>query len=605
MSNRTLVFDIETHSADLLYTMLPEEFVRLIGYRWVGGPTVITTDLEEIREQIRSARCIIGHNIAAFDLPAVFGIGSDEPLQLAIEKRVYCTWTHAILVNPAPYVYVNRLGKKALADSPEKMRRWFSLNEQAHQLGVAGKTDDLQALAREFGDPDLKGKEKEVSGYGRIPTDDDRYVAYLHGDVDSSEAVGRALLRRGPLDAYALREQEIAARAAIISANGLRLDREAAEARVSELAARREVIMTNLVERYDFPTEGKSPWATTEGKASIMAMLADHGITPETRKSWTKTKTGNLSLGGDTLKELTKGTEAEDIGVAIAELKGQRSLAELALDTVHADGFAHPEITMLQRSGRWSTTRPGLTVWTSRGPGAVEKAYYIPDFDDEVLIAFDYSNADARMVAALSGDTKFAERFLPGADGHMINAIAAWGQDVVDTDPAGYRQRAKAPGHGWGYRIGAKKLALSTGMPLSEAKQFLDNLNKTYHKVVSWQDAASREARRGFVMNDWGRRMPIEQGREFTQGPALKGQSGTREIVCDAILRMPPHVLRRLKAQIHDELIFSVPRANWEEWRDYLVDLMSTSFKPKVAGQRIDFPVTAGPPGANWFEATH
>jgi DNA polymerase-1 len=99
MPEGTLVFDIETHSAELLYSMPPEEFVRLIGYAWGDGEVVLTTSLEEIRDQILKARWIIGHNIHAFDLRAVFGIQSDIPLQLAMEKRLYDTWTHAALVN--------------------------------------------------------------------------------------------------------------------------------------------------------------------------------------------------------------------------------------------------------------------------------------------------------------------------------------------------------------------------------------------------------------------------------------------------------------------------------------------------------------------------
>src|SRR5690606_35876482 len=106
-------------------------------------------------------------------------------------------------------------------------------------------------------------------------------------------------------------------------------------------------------------------------------------------------------------------------------------------------------------------------------------------------------------------------------------------------------------------------------------------------------------------MNDWGRKLWVEKGREFTQAPALIGQNGTREIVCDALLKMPPHVLRRVKAQIHDAILFSVPKDNWEECRDYLAKLMETDFKPAYGGQRIDFPVSAGPAGSNWMEASH
>lgn len=593
MPSGTLTFDIESHSAELLYSMEPEEFIRLIGYAWGDGEVVLTTSVEEIREQIRKARWIIGHNIHAFDLRAVFGIKSDVPLELAQERRVYDTWTHAALVHPAPYMFVNRFGKNALANSPDKMKRWFSLDEQAHQLGVPGKTHDLKALAKEFG------------GFGSIPVDDERYRDYLVGDVVASRVVARELIKKGKLDAYALREQEIAARAAVISSNGFRVDVDAAKSRVEDLRVRREAILEVLQTKYGLPTEGKSPWATKEGKEAIMSALADHGITPKSHKKWTRTATGNVSLGGEVLTQLTEGTSAEDLGKALAELKGQRSLAQLALDSTHPDGFVHPDITMLQRSGRWSTTEPGLTVWTSRGEGAVEKSYFLPDNDDEVLLELDYSNADARIVAAYSGDRKYAERFEPGADGHMINAVAAWGQATVDTDPKKYRQMAKPLGHGWSYGGRPGGLVKVTGLPFGTAKQFCDGMDATYTQLVNWQDNVRGEAQRGYVTNEWGRKLWVEKDRIYTQAPALKGQNGTREIVCDALLRMPTHILRRVKAQIHDAVLFSVPKHNWEACRDYLIRLMETEFEPRKGGQLVDFPVSAGPAGNNWMEASH
>lgn len=607
---RVLTFDIETHSRRHLYSMPPEEFVRLIGYAWDDGPVVITTDLEELKEQISKARWIVGHNIHDFDLRAVYGYKSDIPMQLADEKRVYDTWTHAVLVHPAPSEYTNRHGKGALARKPEQMKAWFSLDEQAYQLGVVGKTADLKKLAYEFGDPKLNKKAREDDGFGKIPVDDQRYIDYLIGDVNASRAVAKKLLARGPLNEYALREQRIESRKACISSNGFRVDKEKAQARVDFLAEKKAELMAMLVEKYDFPTEGKQPWSSNKGKEAIYKALADMGIDEGSRPNWPRTPNGARQLGGEVLLELTQGTPAEEFGQALAMLKGQRSLAELALKSTYEDGFVHPEITMLQRSGRWSTTEPGLTVWTSRGDGAVEKSYFIPDDDDQVLIEIDLSNADARAVAALSGDKKYAERFEPGADGHLINAWAAWGKDVVGTDKknpvtAMYRQKAKVPGHGWGYKIGPKKLAAQTGMPFAEAKEFLANMNKAFQGVVAWQKRATDAALTyGYVMNPWGRKMWIEKGREWTQAPALLGQSATREIVCDALLSMPYRAVRTCKAQIHDALVFSVPKSNWEEWRDYLLSKIESYMNPE-GGQHIDFPAGCGPAGANWHEAAH
>lgn len=667
----TLTFDIETHEAGLLYTMEPADFVRLIGYRWKGQrDVVLTTDLEEIRDQILEARWIIGHNINSFDLPAVFGIRSDTPVELAHQGRVFDTWTHGALVNPAPFLYTNRFGKLCKVDKPEKATRWFGLDEQAFQLGVAGKTDDLKELAFEFGDPELPKKDRIRDGFGKIPIDDERYSAYLIGDVVASENVSKALIRLGPLDAYALREQEIEARKAVIVANGFRVFQDRAKARVEKQAARRAAIMEGLVRDYDFPTQGLAPWDTDPGKRAIMSALADAGITPKT-VDWPKTpvwakrseklqevdeKIGEtdaqvrlwkaeledeltphrravrerwvaqgeekirelreeplkpyfgLALGGDELIALTRGTTAEDIGGALAELKGQRSLAQLALDSVHADGFVHPQITMLQKSGRSSVTDPGLTIWDATGP---EKAYFGPDSQDELLLEIDYSNADARGVCAMSGDFAYAERFKPGADGHLINAWAAWGKDKVGTDKhdpvtADYRQKAKPLGHGWSYGGGYKTLSRESGVPLEDAKAFCEGLAKAFYRLVAWQERARKFAREhGYVVNDWGRRMPVERDRIYTQAPALLGQSWTREVMWDAILRMPMTVLRRVKVTIHDALVFSVPREDFDRWREALCRLMATSFTPQKGGLSIDVPVEAGPPGADWTEASH
>ncbi|MGV9364482.1 DNA polymerase [Amycolatopsis sp. NPDC003731] len=692
----TLTFDVESFSASELYTLPPEKMFRIGGYRWRGeSEVVITTDLEEMREMIRRARWIVGHNIHMFDLKVIFGCWSNEPVKFAMAGRVYDTLTHAGLVNQAPYKYMSRHGYELIADTPGKAMKWFGLDEQAYQLGVSGKTDDLAALAKEFVEP---GEDISL-GYGRIPLDDPRYQAYLVGDVEASERVAAALLKRGKLSGggetyeylgrkyvgYPMREQEIAARAAVISSNGWLVDEQGATARRDELAARRDVIVGELERDYGLPTEGDAPWDTNEGKAAILTALADRGITPENTPDWPKTpadsdkkraeflekvrakiekrqaevdewraeleagvsaKSGRaltrrsvesktrriaeheaeiaaleadpwpvaygLSLGGETLIELTKDTDAEELGAALAELKGQRSLAQLTLDSIHPDGRVHPDITMVQASGRWSTTKPGLTVWTARGPGRVERDYYLPDSEDDLLVSFDYSNADARAVAAESGDVAFAERFQPGKDGHLINAWAAWGKDVVGTDKhdpvtAKYRDQAKPGGHAWGYRVGPPKLAKLWKKPVAEAKLFLDNMNKAFRGVVAWQDAMVKFARRhGYVVNDWGRVMRVEKGREYTQAPALIGQSTTREIICDALLKMPLPVLRRVKAQIHDELVMSIPKKNIERHQAYVLNLMNYSHLPKHGkGQRIDFPASSGAGGATWMLATH
>lgn len=581
--------------------MPPHEFVRLAGYAWgAHGEVTLTADLDELIAQIRAADVVVGHNIHAFDLTACFGKDSVEPLEMALADRVFDTWTHATLVHPAPTSYVDRAGVQRFVDGPERAKSWFALDNQAYQLGVVGKAHDLKALAREFG------------GFGRIPIDDPRFREYLIQDVLTTRDVARRLLQLGAYDDYAEREQLNAAIDAQNSRNGWRVNVTRARARVAELDAVNRRYLGLLHERYGLPTAGKAPLRTTAGKVAVFKALAEVGITED---ELPRTKSGGPSLGGQGLIEAAedKSEQARELAAALAAIGGLRPLAQSALDAVRSDGRVHPDIFTLQRSGRKSTQNPGLTVWTSRGSGAIEKAYYVPNQDDHVLVELDYSQADARIVAAYSGDEEFAKRFAPGADAHLITANAVWpdaGWDRGDPQTEAYRQTAKGLGHAYAYRAGPQTLARTAKQPVEVARRFVEAMQRAYRKVTTWQERVTREAQRyGYVVNAWGRRMVVERGREWTQAPALYGQSGTREIVVDALIRMARRDIRLityLVAQVHDALVFSLPREQAAELTAVIRECMEVTWQPPDGrGQAVFFPVGVGPFAENWHAAGH
>lgn len=616
MTKKTLTFDIETASSALMWTLSPEEMSRLIGYAWDDGPVALTTDLEEIRSQIRSARYIVGHNEHNFDLSVVFGKDSIEPLELALEDRIVDTWTHSILVHPAPTTYYDQHGVHCFVDGPEAAKHWHSLDNQAHQLGVSGKSHDLKALAYEFGDPSLPKKEREEDGFAKIPVDDPRYCAYLIQDVKAGRNICKRLLALGELNAYARRAQIIAAIDAQETRNGFRVDPDRARARIEELEELRQKHLTFLVNNYGFPSTGKAPLRTKAGKAAIASALADVGISldelPRTKKN--KKDTLNPSFGGQGIIDAaaSHGGDAQELAASIAAIGGIRPLAESALKHMQPDGRVHPQGNRLQRSGRKSTQYPGLTTWSARGAKAIEKSYFLPDSDDHVLVELDMSQADARIVAAYSGDTEFAKRFADGADAHMITAEIVWGYDVVheteETEKT-YRQMAKQQNHAYAYRCGPRTLSKQAKVPLETSKKFVAEMQAAYPLVTRWQEKITRLARRGFVINDWGRKMIVERDREYTQGPALMGQSGTCELMGDAKIRMARRDIRliqQLKAEVHDALVFSFPRAELDYWISLVVECMTCDWGPSDgSGQIIHFPVGIGHPASNWFDAGH
>lgn len=610
---KNLYLDIESHSADEMWNMDPDEFLRLGQYAWGPyGDVHLVTSRQHLIDLIEESDVCIVHNGHAFDWTALYGKDSTRPLELALEDRLFDTMVFANLAFPAPIKFTKRDGRVQWIRGPGEILIWLSLDNLAFQLGVDGKIGDLKAMAKEYG------------GFGSIPLDHPEFREYAEQDVRVLQELTHELLTLHPITEYDWREQLNAAIDAQNSRNGFKVNREVAQARVDELAARREEILSWLVEKFDFPTTGKSPWASAKGKDAIMRALAHYGITPENTPTWTKTATGNISLGGEVLIELTEGTEAEEFGRAVAELKGQRSLAQLALDSIQADGFAHPQISSLQRSGRKSTTKPGLTVWSARDQKYIvdgvehiiekskEKAYFIPDNDDELLVELDYSNADQRVVAAYSGDTVYLERMVEDFDGHEMSGRFLFGDEVYDSNPKALRQAAKPAGHGWAYRASANAIVRGikeVEVTKPQAQGFIDAMNKRYSQVVAWQDRCSAEGERGYVTNAWGRKMIVESGRSYTQSPALYGQSGTREIMVDALIRMARRDIRLitwLKAQVHDALVFSIPKSELDWAVPLVVECMETTWQPPDGtGQPIHFPVSAGTPSTDWQKAGH
>lgn len=595
-----LWFDTEAHSVDDRWRMDPRDYTRLFQYSWNEDPEVqLTTDYDEMIELIESAEVSIAQQGHGFDWSVLYGKDSYRPLELALEGRLFDPKVFASVNFPAPPWYITRKGhyQKDASKPGNAVHGWFSLDNLAYQFGVPGKEGDLKALADEFG------------GFGAIPLDDPRFTAYARQDVHTLRENTSAMLQFAAPDEYDWREQLKVAINAQVARNGIRVHKTNARKRVAELAVRKDQLLSQLVRDYGFPTEGKAPWSSKLGREAIVKILQDGGVDP-TQESWPQGKTGP-SLGGPVLTEYLEGTTLAETGERLAELSGQRPLAQQALTYVQPDGKVHPEYETFQRSGRTSVTKPGMTTWGNREERLrVEKEYFIPDTPGQDLFEYDFAQADARIVAAYSGDANYAELFAEGADMHEIRARAIFGGDVYDSDVAKYRQDVKPINHGSNYGLGKIKLAAKIGVSVARAKEMLDADAAFYCDVTSWKKRVYEWAlRHHSITNDWGRWMPVDHGREYTQTPALQGQSGTAEIMFDALIRMLKYDIRLilwLKLTVHDALVFSIPRKE-QKWATVKIpELMYTVWEPRDgSGQPIEFKVTGGTPGKTWAQASH
>lgn len=641
MSKRYAFIDIESHNSGREYGMTPREFFRLGQYAWNDGPVVLTEDYDEMIQVIREADYVVGHNIEHFDLPVLFGVESMEPLEMALQRKVIDTFVLASLLTPAPYSYTNNKGHTFYdAAAPERAKAWLSLENLCHQFNLPGKFGNLAELAKKHNPPKTLRKNLD---FGLIPLDDPEFLEYAEQDVVAVRGLYYYLLdqlkEQEYSGEYVWREMIVWAINAQITKNGVTVDVPEAQDRVEHLKQERDNIMDMLVEKFDFPTEGKQPWKSAAGKEAILKALESYGITPS-NKLWTRTEKGAPSFSGDTMKAVTEGTEAEELGQALATLQGQRSLAQLALESVYEDGKAHPSIMCLQRSGRTSVTNPGLTIWTARGPGAVEKRYFVPD-EGHKMVSMDFSSADARAMAALSGDAAYAIQFEvdesgnPVYDSHNLVGEAAFGKERYWAGvPEGVtkpplRDPSKVISHSTNYNVGAKKLAagmneacekagLDLVLSVDDARGMLDNFNRQYPLLKRFKDKAVQEGEcLGYVENPWGRRMKVDEGRSFTQAPALQGQSVTRERIYDGLIKIAYDklgCLRWARFPVHDELVLSIPEEDLEWGVPYMQSNMSGVFDPKVTSkddpkwtvsQPIEFLMSAGEPAEDWWRAGH
>lgn len=611
---KILFLDIESHGVEKRWSMAPRDFFRLGQYAWGEGPVVLTEDYDEVIDAIRKADGVVVHNGHNFDLSVLFGKDSDEPLRMAMNRRVIDTMVLANIAYPAPSFYKDRAGRPVATDlRPSNVRRWLSLDNLAYKMGLEGKVMDLKDLAKQFNPPGTKVSDLD---FGLIPVDDPTFREYSEQDVVVLRGIFKELILRHEINEYDWREQLKAAINAQMSRNGFLIDEDKVYDRLYSLADRKEKLLDYLHEAVGMPLDSKQPWRTNVGKQCIIDALAAFGVDEYTHPEWPRTPTGALQLSGSVVQDLLRGhgSHAEAFGKVLSELLGQRSLAQLTIDCLQPDGRVHPEVDDLQRSGRSSTTKPGLTVWTARGDNAVEKSYFIPDPGCK-LVSFDYSNADARIVAGYAQDPAYMENFKPGADPHEITGRAVWGDEEYEAHMPGgwetdgearkrnpYRQKAKALSHAWNYGGGAKTISKASGQPLDIAEHFVKQMAKAYPRVVEWRQDCADQGENGWIYNAWGRRMSVNVERSYTQSSALMGQSGTREIMTDALIRMLNcdfRLIHWLRAQIHDELIFSIPESELEWAVPKIAELMSTTWNG------VEFTAAHGQPADDWEHASH
>jgi uracil-DNA glycosylase family 4 len=231
--------------------------------------------------------------------------------------------------------------------------------------------------------------------------------------------------------------------------------------------------------------------------------------------------------------------------------------------------------------------------------------------EGKVLIAADYSQAEARVVAYLAGEQVEIEAFEAGRDIHWLNAIDL-GLADADTIPAKeIRDPAKNMKHGYNYEVGPRRLQaelLRYGYDFSYAvcRDSLERIRRKRPMIEGWKRQV-----RNKVDTDRTLVTPIGRKRVFygRKGPdlyrkaiAFIPQNTVGELLCIAIrdVHSELEVKQRMVEVLlngHDELVCQVRAGREREAISALKRIMEIPLEinERMVVIPVDFKI-----GSNW-----
>ena len=189
------------------------------------------------------------------------------------------------------------------------------------------------------------------------------------------------------------------------------------------------------------------------------------------------------------------------------------------------------------------------------------------------LLSADYSQIELRLLAHFSGDPLLIRAYQNNEDIHALTASEVFGVPVEGMDKQ-TRNRAKAVNFGIVYGISPFGLAAQLGIPMSEAKTYIDRYFARYTGVKAFIEQTLEATRKtGSVRTLFGRVRPIPDiesrnpnQRGFAERTAINTplQGTAADLIKLAMIALDRKLTeRKLKTrmvlQVHDELLFEVP----------------------------------------------
>lgn len=316
-----------------------------------------------------------------------------------------------------------------------------------------------------------------------------------------------------------------------------------------------------------------------------------------------------------------------------------------------AQGMLHTEYKCHgTRTGRISATNPNLQnisnhvyirddadlVWAVN---TVRRCFICPPpgkYGPRTFIQLDYSQAELRLVANVSGDETMQQAYLNKQDLHSVLAAVILEttldefKKLEETDPVGYKQARTWGKMGnfsgvygisvRGYRDYVRRATNGKIISEEEAVDQLASIRKAYKRLPEWWETYKAKALKyGYVRTIFGRKRRLPDVYSFDKKAAAKakrqainspiqGSSGEWTIFAMGVLsKLVPHSMCRFSNTIHDSVHMYMSDVFMEVLAPIYEDLMvepraweylNIDRSRLVVSMTIDWSVTK----TNWHE---
>ncbi|MGR6896677.1 DNA polymerase I [Rummeliibacillus sp. BSL5] len=495
--------------------------------------------------------------------------------------------------NQKKYVFDSKAIQSALYRSNIHLKGVeFDLILAAYIVNPAMSTDDLAAVAKEFGYRDVqtndiiygKGAKKAIPSQEVIAEHASRKAnAVFHLQTKLEEQ----LKENEQFDLYRNLELPLASILSEMESEGITVDRERLVEMGRELAEKLKSIEEEIYQAAGEKFNINSP------KQLGVILFEKLGL-PIIKK----TKTG-YSTAADVLEKLAPEHEIIQHILEYRQLgKLQSTYIEGLLKVILEDGKIHTRYQQaLTSTGRLSSIDPNLqNIPVRLEEGRKIRQAFVPSHPEWKLFAADYSQIELRVLAHMANDENLKSAFVHDQDIHTKTAMTVFHVEA-DEVTSDMRRAAKAVNFGIVYGISDYGLSQNLNITRKEAADFIERYLSSFPGVKKYMAESIKEAKeKGFAATILNRRRYLPDLhssnfnlRSFAERTAMNTpiQGSAADIIKKAMIDMAKalkeHNLKaKMLLQVHDELIFEAPNEEIAILEKLVPEVMANAIKLQV-----------------------